>query len=61
MAKFVPRLYQGANIEIMDITHPTEKDLFREHLYHMVNPQFTAKIIDEFIVKVENESVKNKM
>lgn len=61
VAKFVPRLYQGANIEIMDITHPTEKDLFREHLYHMVNPQFTAKIIDEFIVKVENESVKNKL
>jgi hypothetical protein len=53
VAKFVPRLYQGKGVEITDITHPTEKDLFREHLYHMVNPQFTAKVIDEFITKSE--------
>lgn len=56
VAKFVPRLYQGKDIEVIDITHPNEKDLFREHLYHMVNPQYTAKIIDEFIVNAE----KNK-
>jgi 6-phosphogluconolactonase/glucosamine-6-phosphate isomerase/deaminase len=53
VAKFVPRLYQGKGVEIIDITHPTEKDLFREHLYHMVNPQFTAKVIDDFITKSE--------
>ena len=51
VAKFVPRLYQGNGVEVVDITHPNEKDLFREHLYHMVNPQYTAKIIDEFISK----------
>jgi 6-phosphogluconolactonase/glucosamine-6-phosphate isomerase/deaminase len=54
VAKFVPRLYEGKNIEVIDITHANEKDLFREHLYHMVNPQYSAKIIDDFIVKAES-------
>jgi 6-phosphogluconolactonase/glucosamine-6-phosphate isomerase/deaminase len=53
VAKFVPRLYKGDNIEIIDITDFNEKDLFREHLYHMVHPQHTAKLIDEFIQKAE--------
>lgn len=53
VAKFVPRLYQGKNIEIIDITNATEHDLFREHLYHMVNPKRTANIIEEFISKTE--------
>ena len=56
VAKFVPRLYQGDNVQIIDITHPTEKDLFREHLYHMVNPQTTAKIIEDFIIGIERKS-----
>lgn len=51
VAKFVPRIYQGKGVEVIDITHPREKDLFREHLYHMVNPQYTAKLIDDFITK----------
>ena len=58
VAKFVPRLYQGKGVEIIDITHPTEKDLFREHLYHMVNPQYTAKVIDNFISGIENQHSK---
>lgn len=53
VAKFVPRLYEGINIEVLDITNYKENDLFREHLYHMVNPRYTAKIIDEFIEKAE--------
>lgn len=53
VAKFVPRLYQCEGVKIIDITHPTEKDLFREHLYHMVNPQYTAKVIDDFITETE--------
>ncbi len=53
VAKFVPRLYEGINIEVLDITNYKENDLFREHLYHMVNPRKTAKIIDEFIEKAE--------
>lgn len=57
VAKFVPRLYQGNNIEVVDITDRNEKDLFREHLYHMVHPQQTARIIDEFIEKAESKRI----
>lgn len=53
VAKFVPRIYQGKGVDVIDITHPNEKDLFREHLYHMVNPQYTTKLIDEFVTKTE--------
>jgi 6-phosphogluconolactonase/glucosamine-6-phosphate isomerase/deaminase len=49
VARFVPRMYQGKNIEIIDVTNEQEHDLFREHLYHMVNPERTAEIIDNFI------------
>ena len=35
----------------------SEDDLFREHLYHMVHPQRTAKIIDAFITKTEGKGV----
>ncbi|MFN8260942.1 MAG: hypothetical protein U0X41_08430 [Chitinophagales bacterium] len=55
VAKFVPRLYEGNGVEIMDITDHNETDLFREHLYHMVHPQQTAKIIDGFITKAESK------
>lgn len=53
VAKFVPRLYEGNGVEVMDITDFKENDLFREHLYHMVHPQYTAKVIDEFVIKTE--------
>jgi 6-phosphogluconolactonase/glucosamine-6-phosphate isomerase/deaminase/pimeloyl-ACP methyl ester carboxylesterase len=49
VARFVPRMYQGKNIEIVDVTNEQEHDLFREHLYHMVNPERTSEIIDNFI------------
>lgn len=55
VAKFVPRLCQGSNVEVIDITDKNEKDLFREHLYHMVHPLHTAQLIDEFITKAENK------
>ncbi|MBX7226247.1 MAG: 6-phosphogluconolactonase [Chitinophagales bacterium] len=55
VAKFVPRLYDSENAKIMDITNRQETDLFREHLYHMVNPLSTTKIIDAFITKREQE------
>ncbi len=54
VAKFVPRLYSGSTNKVVDITNINDKDLFREHLYHMVNPQHIAKIIDEFITSVES-------
>lgn len=57
VARFVPRLYEGKGVEIVDITNEYEDDLFREHLYHMVHPQRTAIIIDEFICKTEGKDV----
>lgn len=59
VAKFVPRIYEGKGIEVWDITDKNETDLFREHLYHMVHPQQTAKIIDEFVVNTESKRDKN--
>lgn len=59
VAKFVPRIYEGNGIEVRDITDKKETDLFREHLYHMVHPQQTAKIIDEFVVNTESRRDKN--
>jgi 6-phosphogluconolactonase/glucosamine-6-phosphate isomerase/deaminase len=54
VAKFVPRIYEGKNIEVIDVTNENENDLFREHLYHMTHPHQTADIIDDFITKIEN-------
>ncbi len=51
VAKYVDRIYQGKNIFVKDVTNYNEKDLFREHLYHMVYPHETTAIIDEFIGK----------
>ena len=59
VAKVVTRIYEGKGIEVRDITDKKETDLFREHLYHMVHPQQTAKIIDEFIVKAESSRNRN--
>ena len=53
VAKYVPRIYEGSNIEVIDITNEDETDLFREHLYHMVHPQRTSQYIDEFITRTE--------
>ena len=55
VAKYVPRIYEGENITVIDVTNERETDLFREHLYHMVNPQRTTEIIDEFISKIEEQ------
>lgn len=56
VAKFVPRIYENEyDVEIIDVTNYADKDLFREHLYHMVNPQQTVAIIDKFISKIEND------
>ena len=55
VAKFVPRIYESNNVAIRDITNNEEKDLFREHLYHMVHPIRTTEIIDDFITKTSLE------
>ena len=51
VAKFVSRTYEGERVEIKDVTDEKVKDLFLEHLYHMVNPRWTAGIINDFITK----------
>ena len=56
IAKFVPRLYENSNVKVVDITDEKEENLFREHLYYMVNPIKMVNIIDDFISKIE----KNK-
>lgn len=53
VARFVPRLFTGEGIKVIDITDLKETDLFREHLYHMVHPRQTTVIIDEFIRETE--------
>lgn len=53
VAKYVTRIYQGDGIEVMDVTDHEEKDPFREHLFHMIQPLRTANIIDHFIAEAE--------
>lgn len=60
IAKFVDRLYIDSNVKIIDVTDANEKNLFKEHLYYMNNPLKTVKIIDDFISKIENKSLKEK-
>jgi hypothetical protein len=60
IAKFVPRLYKStANAKIVDVTNPEEKDGFREHLYHMIEPEKTAKIIGDFVDGIEGKKLAN--
>lgn len=53
VAKYVHRIYQGQGIEVKDVTDHDEKDPFREHLFHMIQPLQTANIIDSFIANTE--------
>ncbi|MGH1338636.1 MAG: 6-phosphogluconolactonase [Aureispira sp.] len=58
IAKFVPHLHKTANVNVIDVTNMEETDLFREHLYHMVNPRKATKIICQFVDS--NEALRNK-
>lgn len=61
VAKYAPKYYRSNIVKVIDVTNKEEKDLFREHLYHMVNPLKTSKIIDEFVSPIEKEiKIKNK-
>jgi 6-phosphogluconolactonase/glucosamine-6-phosphate isomerase/deaminase len=60
VAKFVPRLYRNCSTKIMDITNPKESNLFREHLYHMIHPKTTARIISEFVEEIEKTYKKKE-
>lgn len=55
VAKYVPRIYEAEGVRVIDVTNEHENDLFREHLYHMVQPERTAEIIEAFIRSVNGE------
>lgn len=55
VARFVPRIYSGKNIEVVDVTNQYETDLFREHLFHMAHPYRAVQIIVDFISRTEAE------
>lgn len=60
VAKYVSRIYDKSHAQVIDITDTKEKDLFREHLYHMVNPLLATVVIDEFISQTEAASKEVK-
>lgn len=49
VARFVDRIYDGKQSTVIDVTQKGERDLFKEHLFHMVDPVRTTQIIEEFI------------
>ena len=60
VAKYVERIYEQEQVQIMDVTNAEEYDLFREHLFHMVNPLKTMNIIDDFIRSAEKQKSNGK-
>lgn len=56
IARFEPRFYIDENVEVIDVTNHEQKDLFKEHLYHMVFQDETIELIDKFISKVEKST-----
>jgi fructoselysine-6-P-deglycase FrlB-like protein len=53
VAKYVPRIYDNSHAQVIDITDQGENDMFREHLYHMVNPLLTTVVIEQFVSQTE--------
>lgn len=61
VAKYVSRIYDHSHAQVIDITDRQEKDTFREHLYHMVNPVLTTVVIEQFITRIEEEHAAEEM
>lgn len=56
IAKFVYKPYEYTeNCTILDITNFEERDLFKEHLYYLIRPQTTIKVIEQFVEANEAE------
>lgn len=60
VAKFVSRIYDNCHAQVIDITDTDERDMFREHLYHMVNPLLTTVVIEGFIENAEAAALESK-
>lgn len=56
VAKYVKRIYDDGYTEVRDVTNRKEKELFREHLYFMINPRRVSQIIEAFIKKTEEQA-----
>ena len=59
VARFVSRIYDDGYTEIRDVTNHEERELFREHLYFMVNPRKTSQLMEAFIKKAEKQVKEN--
>jgi 6-phosphogluconolactonase/glucosamine-6-phosphate isomerase/deaminase len=57
IAKFEARFYTDPNVEVIDVTDEKQKNLFKEHLYHMENQDETIELIENFISKVQKSLV----
>lgn len=61
IAKFVSSVYaSSSNVDILDVTNNDEKKTVREHLFYMVNPLTTYKIIEHFVNDVQPALNKTK-
>lgn len=57
IAKFVYKPYEYTeNCTILDITNYEERDLFKEHLYYLIRPQTTIKVIEQFVEANESDN-----
>ena len=62
IAKFVSRVYDSSpNVTILDITNKEEKNLFKEHLFYMIQPYTTINIIDSFVKETESKKTKRNI
>ena len=55
VARFVDRIYNDGYTEIRNVTNSEEKELFREHLFFMINPRRSSQMIEAFIKEAEEK------
>ncbi len=60
IAKYSHKYYDHVKVKVIGVTNFKEKDFFREHLYHMVEPVKTVQIIDDFVSEIEAENKNGK-
>ena len=61
IAKFVPSVYNSSsNVDILDVTNKKEQKIVREHLFYMVSPYTTFKIIERFVNDSQSNLIKTK-
>lgn len=53
VAHFVDRIYNDGYTEVRDVTNHKEREMFREHLFFMINPRRSSQIIEAFIKEAE--------